>query len=73
MYGMQDSLDRPLRRNEAVIEGELVGRPPLPRSVERATTYAVAMTHRRGVVGRASVTSAYSVSSLSLTYLSALE
>jgi hypothetical protein len=65
--------DRGLSRREQVIQGELIGRPVMPRAVERATTYGVAMAAGRGAVQRARVQSAAYVAEESLYYLERLE
>jgi hypothetical protein len=49
--GLELFPDRRLSRYEQAIEGELIGRPVLPRPVEKATQYAVAKQIGRGVVG----------------------
>ncbi len=60
------------RRDEA-LEGELVGRPQLPRDIEKATTRAVAKQYGRGAVGIVRVETTARVTEHALTRLGDLE
>src|SRR5690242_6252040 len=49
MYGIEPAGSHRLTRREQAYEAEIVGRPMLPRSVERPLVTAVAKQYARGV------------------------
>ena len=65
--------DSRVSRRDEVLEGELVGRPELPRDVERATTRAVAKQYGRGAVGVVRIETTARVTEYALTRLGDLE
>ena len=65
--------DDRLTRSERVIEGEIVGDPPLPRRVERPLTHAVAKQYARGALGVIRVETTARVAQVALDRLASLE
>ena len=73
MFEVERSSDRRLSRREEVIEGELVGRPAMPRPVERAVTTAVAKQYGKGLVGVVRVQTTHRVAEEAMYCLDRLE
>ncbi len=70
---IQPARDARLTRQEQVIEGELIGRPAMPRPVEKAVTTAVAKQYGKGIVGAARVRTTHYVATQALHAVADLE
>ncbi len=73
MSYMEPTRNRRPSRQEEAIEGEIVGRPQLPRDIEKATTRAVAKQYGRGAVGVVRVETTARVTEYALTRMGDLE
>jgi hypothetical protein len=65
--------DSCVSRHDEVIEGEIVGRPVLPRDIEKGTRRAVAKQTGRGVVNKVRVITAAQVANTGMDFLGRLE
>ncbi len=70
---MERAGERRPTRQEQVLEGELTGRPTLPRDIERATRRGVAKQVGRGVVNRTGVITTAQVAETGMDFLGRLE
>ena len=73
MFGIWSSRDRALTPAEQVIEGQLVGRPAMPRTVEQAVTYGVAKQYGSAIVNGARIRGIHYVAQQGLRAVADLE
>jgi hypothetical protein len=70
---VKSTRDRRVSRRDEVLEGEIVGRPQLPRDIERSTRRGVAKQVGRGVVNKTRVITTAQVAETGLDFLGRLE
>jgi hypothetical protein len=73
MSFLEPTRDSRVSRRDEALEGELIGRAPLPRDIERATTREVAKQYGRGAVGIVRVETTARVTEHALLRLGDLE